>query len=104
MAALPACVLAGTVLCALASATTAAAADLHNGRQVYRAYCASCHGPTGVAVMPGAPNFARGDRLIQPDAGLLASIRGGRNAMPAFAGVLRDREILDVIAFLRTMR
>jgi len=71
---------------------------------VYDRYCASCHGAAGISVMPNAPNFARGERLMQPDAGLMAAIRGGRNAMPAFAGVLSDREILDVVAFLRTLR
>lgn len=82
----------------------AGAADVFKGGQTYAMYCASCHGPAGLAVMPGAPNFARGDRLMQPDTALLVSIRGGRNAMPAFAGVLRDQEILNVIAFLRTLR
>ena len=80
------------------------AADVFKGRETYAMYCAACHGPAGLAVMPGAPNFARGDRLMQPDTALLASIRAGRNAMPAFAGVLRDQEILNVIAFLRTLR
>jgi cytochrome c6 len=42
--------------------------------------------------------------MMQPDAGLLASIRSGRNAMPAYAGILTDRDILDVIAFMRTLR
>ncbi len=96
--------LLGAALVACALSAPAGAADVFKGRQVYSMHCASCHGPTGASVMPGAPNFARGERLMQPDARLLASIRGGRNAMPAFAGVLRDREILDVIAFLRTLR
>ena len=95
---------AGAALAAAALCGAASAADVFEGRKLYTTYCASCHGPAGVAVMPGTPSFARGDRLMQPDAGLLASIRAGRNAMPAFAGVLRDREILDVIAYLRTMR
>ena len=41
---------------------------------------------------------------MQADVGLLASIRSGKNAMPAYIGVLTDREILDVIAYLRTLR
>jgi mono/diheme cytochrome c family protein len=41
---------------------------------------------------------------MQPDAVLAASIRRGRFAMPAYAGVLGDREIFDVIAYLRTLR
>ena len=85
-------------------AVPAGGADVFKGRDIYASYCASCHGQAGMTAMPGAPNFARGDRLMQPDTALFAAIRSGRNAMPAFAGVLRDQEILDVIAFLRTMR
>jgi len=40
---------------------------------------------------------------MRPDFTLLAAIRSGKNAMPAFQGVLTDRDILDVIAFLRTL-
>ncbi len=94
----------GALLAALVLAAPAQAADVFKGRQAYAMHCAACHGPAGVSVMPNAPSFARGERLMQPDAALLASIRAGRNAMPAFAGILADREILNVVAFLRTLR
>ena len=78
-------------------------ADPNKGRQLYVANCAICHGQSGTSVMPGAPNFARGDGLLRPDFTLLASIRSGKNAMPAFQGILADRAIMDVIAYLRTL-
>jgi len=53
--------------------------------------------------MPGAPNFRRLETLMRPDMQLLTSIRNGKGAMPAFFGVMRDREILDVVAYLRTL-
>lgn len=53
--------------------------------------------------MPGAPNFARNEVLMAPDIKLLNSIKMGRNAMPAYMGILTDHDILDVIAFLRTL-
>ena len=53
--------------------------------------------------MPGAPNFRRMESLMRPDMQLLAAIRNGKGAMPAYFGVLREREILDVIAFMRTL-
>ena len=93
---------AGVML--LVAAMQVSAADIGRGAQLYRLHCASCHGPTGVSAMPGTPNVARGTTLMQPDTLLLASIRSGRNAMPGYVGILKDQEILDVIAFMRTMR
>jgi len=91
-------------LFALAAAAPASAADVIKGAQIYAKHCAACHGPSGVSVMPGAPHIARGERLMQPDMALLATLRTGKNAMPAYLGILTDREILDVIAYSRTLR
>lgn len=88
----------------LAFAGAAGAADIVRGGQTYALHCASCHGPAGQGVFPGAPKFQRGERLLQSDLALLKSVRSGKNAMPPFMGVLRDREILDVIAYLRTLQ
>lgn len=92
------------LLSALAAAITAYAADPGKGAQVYATHCISCHGRDGVSVMPGAPSFARSEGLMQPDAALLTSIKAGKNAMPAYVGILNDQEIFDVIAYLRTLR
>jgi cytochrome c6 len=92
------------VLLALAASALAQAADVIRGSQLYRAHCAACHGANGIAVLPNAPSFARGERLVQPDPALLASVRAGRGPMPGFFGILSDRDILDVIAYLRTLR
>lgn len=91
-------------LMALFVAAPALGADVIRGAQVYARHCAACHGPKGMSTMPGAPHLARGERLLQSDAALLASVRAGRNAMPAYVGILTDREILDVIAYSRTLR
>lgn len=80
------------------------AADIIRGKEIYAQQCALCHGASGVAVMPGAPDFARGDRLMQPDIFLLNQIRVGKGPMPGYQGILPDRDILSVIAFLRTLR
>jgi cytochrome c6 len=89
---------------ALSAAPASYAADVAKGAQIYAQHCAACHGPTGVSVMPNAPNFARSERMLQPDFQLLMAIKSGRNAMPAYNGVLADRDIFDVIAYLRTLR
>ena len=79
-------------------------ADMMKGGQLYRMHCANCHGASGISTMPNAPSFARGERMMQPDPMLLGSIRRGRGAMPGFFGVLSDRDTLDVIAYMRSMR
>lgn len=91
------------VLAAFA-AVSAGAADLSRGSQIYALHCATCHGPSGQGGIPGAPKFNRGERLMQSDLALLSTVRRGKNVMPAFGGLLRDREILDVIAYLRTLQ
>ena len=91
------------LLLALA-ARFACAADMMKGGQLYRMHCASCHGTSGISTMPNAPSFARGERMMQPDPILLGSIKRGRGAMPGFFGVLSDRDTLDVIAYMRSMR
>ncbi|HEX4858270.1 MAG TPA: cytochrome c [Usitatibacteraceae bacterium] len=98
---LPLVLAAALLLCA---AWTVGAADLSNGARLYEVHCAQCHGKSGEGVMPGAPKFNRGERLLQPDPVLMATILRGKNAMPPFLGVLREREILDVIAHLRTLQ
>lgn len=89
------------VLCA---GSVAHAADVIKGQQIYRRHCASCHGQNGISAMPTAPSFARGEGLMRPDAALTASIRSGRGNMPAYFGILSDREILDVVAYMRSFR
>lgn len=79
------------------------AADTNKGSEIYAQHCVACHGESGVGVMPNAPNFAQNEGLMNSDLVLLSSIKVGKTAMPAFRGVLSDQDILDVIAYLRTL-
>jgi cytochrome c6 len=79
------------------------AASPDRGQQIYASYCASCHGSGGTPVWPGAPDFKRAGSLMRPDGQLVALIRQGRGAMPAYLGIIKDREMLDLIAYLRTL-
>lgn len=91
-------------LCLLAFGSgTARASDPIKGGELYAVHCASCHGASGVSVMPNAPNFAQGEILLQPDPTLFSSIKNGKNAMPAYQGVLSDPDIMNVIVYLRTL-
>jgi cytochrome c6 len=95
---------AGLLLPWLLGSAAVPAADLQHGAQLYSQHCALCHGQAGRAVLPGTPDLSRPAALLKPDLALLAGIRAGRGAMPAYQGVLRDRDILDIVAHLRTLR
>ena len=92
----------GLVLSLMASSQLAAS-DLANGGKIYRSHCASCHGPTGKAAMAGAPDFDRPGALLQSDRSLLTRIQAGKRACPGYRGILREQEIFDVIAFIRSL-
>lgn len=82
----------------------ASAANIVQGQQLYNMHCAACHGGRGEGVMPDAPKFRMGERLEQPDMVLLQSVKSGKKIMPPFFGILQDAQILDVLAYVRTLR
>lgn len=90
------------------------------GRHVYVAHCASCHGvrlegqpdwrerrPDGK--LPAPPHDASGHTWHHSDRqlfeitkhGVGGIVPGYRSDMPAYAGVLSDREIWAVIAYIK---
>jgi len=83
--------------------TLVQAADPRNGARLYNNHCSGCHGAQGNGMMPGMPNFQRGERLFKPDAALVQSLERGSGVMPSFRGLMTTQEMLDVIAYLRTM-
>lgn len=89
---------------AIAAAGSAFAANFVQGQQLYQMHCAACHGGRGEGVMPDAPKFRMGERLDQPDMVLMQSVKTGKKTMPPFFGILQDGQILDVLAYVRTLR
>jgi mono/diheme cytochrome c family protein len=100
----------------LAVAQPAAPAKSHPGKATYDQYCATCHGESGKADGPGVaalpikpPPFTDG-RLMNglPDEFLFTLVSKGAGAvglapqMPPFQPPLADRQIRDVIAYVRT--
>jgi mono/diheme cytochrome c family protein len=92
-------------------------ASAHPGKAVYDRHCATCHGATGGSDGPGAaalpvkpPPFTDG-RLLNPlrDDFLATVVRDGAAAvglapqMPGFGRLLTEREIRDVVAYIRTL-
>ena len=72
------CVSAGLawalLLCFCLVALPVGAADPQNGGKFYAKNCKNCHGVTGVAQMPGLPDFSRGQGLLSSDNDLLQFI------------------------------
>jgi cytochrome c6 len=95
---------AALCLSCVLTAFNAQAGDVLRGAELYRQHCAACHGPGGRPVLPTAPDFTHHNTLLKPDLTLLAAIRKGRGAMPGYDGVLRERDILDIVTHLRTLR
>ncbi len=86
-----------------AAAGAAHAADPGKGRSLYTSHCMVCHGERGEPVWPGAPDFRRPGALLKTDAQFLTLLRQGRGVMPGYMAVMRDRDMLDLMAFLRTL-
>lgn len=84
--------------------TASFAMDMNNGKRLYMAHCAGCHGMDGNSVMPQAPSFARGERLQQADFTLVNFIKTGSPTHPPFLGMIVEREMFDVVGYLRNIR
>jgi mono/diheme cytochrome c family protein len=113
-------------LAVLLAPTNALAADAEKAKGLYTANCASCHGETGKgdgAVAPAIPpppprDFTVGDFVydadedgtIGTDADLKALIAkgagafGGNMMMAAWAGMLSDEDIDNLVAYIRTLK
>ena len=74
------------------------------GEATYSAFCAGCHGLNGIAAYIGSPSFALGERLEKPDGVLLYSIHQGKGVMPSWGDKFSDDRLLDVLAFVRSLR
>jgi len=92
------------------------------GRKVYEANCASCHGyslegqpdwqqrgPDGI--LPAPPHNEKGHTWHHPDAILFATIKlggqafmpqGVKSGMPAYGDILSEREILASLAYIKS--
>ena len=84
--------------------TSAHAQD--GGAAVYKAKCASCHGPDGVGATAAgkatkARDFCSEDVKKETDAEWTAIIAKGKNKMPAYDKKITDAEIKDVVAYIR---
>ncbi|MGF1276508.1 c-type cytochrome [Acetobacter pasteurianus] len=87
-----------------ASAISGKMEDLPSGEAIYRHICQSCHMSDGQgAVGAGAqiPALAHNSHL-QVASYPATVILNGYGAMPWFAGLLNDKQIADVVDYIRT--
>jgi (+)-pinoresinol hydroxylase len=110
---LSAAVLAAAVLAAAGSAT-AAAADIDNGKAIYRLWCYDCHAatggrfgmlPVGFSVLSKRYNGSLpGDLAERTDLApeyIRTMVRNGLNVMPKTRKTeISDRQLDDLVAFL----
>ena len=86
-----------------ASDTAPALVSSYDGGAIYRQQCATCHGVRGEGVAGVAPGLRLGAEL-DSHAALVSVTRGARHGdavMPGWCGLLSDREIADVLAYIR---
>lgn len=87
-----------------ADAKDSGKAGVQQGARIFHERCATCHNKQPADDSPfGPPNLYRAFRGQPPLSRTQAEtiIENGRNAMPAFGGVLSRTEIASVIAYLR---
>lgn len=74
---------------------------LDQGRRLYGAYCASCHGADrkGAAQTPSLIGLAQ--RISRASA--MEKVKKGGGLMPPFAGVLKERELQAILAFVHSV-
>jgi mono/diheme cytochrome c family protein len=86
--------------------TAVFAQDKANGEKVYKAKCASCHGPDGKGeTAAGKATKARDicseEVKNESDAAWTDIIVKGKNKMPSYDKKVTDAERTDVIAYMR---
>lgn len=91
-------------LVAAVASPAVSAADLARGKMLYQRHCAACHGATGLSVMPNTPNLALNQGLTQSDLQIMQTLKMGSPRKPPFIGMMSDAELLDVVAYVRTIR
>jgi mono/diheme cytochrome c family protein len=81
-----------------------AAAGVDSTRVTYERTCAVCHGARGEGKQLGTmniPSLREGVALTDPDEKFFKQISDGGNGMPPFKHTFDDRQIQDLIRFIR---
>src|SRR4249919_4008853 len=87
------------------AATCLRAQDVASGEKVYKAKCASCHGPDGKGETAAgkatkARDLCSADVKKETDAEWTEIVVKGKNKMPPYDKKISDAEVKDVIAYM----
>jgi cbb3-type cytochrome c oxidase subunit III len=86
--------------------------NLSEGKKIYDMNCATCHGSKGAGdgaaaagLNPKPRNFTEGKfKYGSTDKDLFNLISKGKGPMPAWGSILKENQIYDVIAYIRTLK
>nr|YP_010335941.1 cytochrome c553 [Tsunamia transpacifica]QUE27832.1 PetJ [Tsunamia transpacifica]UNJ14347.1 cytochrome c553 [Tsunamia transpacifica] len=87
---------------ALLLSTTAMAADIEHGEQIFTANCAACHAGGNNVIMPDKTlkkEVLEENSMKSVDA-ITTQVNNGKNSMPAFGGRLSSEDIEDVANYV----
>ena len=90
--------------CVTRTPQPAVSAGAATPRVLYARNCADCHGPQGEGKQLGTlkiPPLSSGAALNDPDEKFFKQISDGGNGMPPFKYTLDDRQIEDLVRFVR---
>ena len=83
------------------------AVQAQDAAATYKAKCAACHGPDGkgsaMGQKMGVRDFSSADVQKETDAQLTEIVTKGKGKMPGYDGKLKDSEIKDLVAYVRSL-
>lgn len=97
------CILTAATVLVTAIPASAQPLPQQGGEAIYKGICQDCHSPDGHGGTGAGsyPALAKNPRLAEPGYPL-GTVVHGQKAMPPFGASLNDRQIADVVNFIRT--
>jgi mono/diheme cytochrome c family protein len=96
--------LTGLLLTTALVAGSSLAMAANEGAALYAKNCAMCHGADGSKTMMKNRPLGAADVQKQTDAQLSEMVEKGKGRMPAFGKKLNHAQIMDIVAFIRTLK
>jgi mono/diheme cytochrome c family protein len=82
-----------------------------SGKKLFNSYCVVCHGPkgrgdgmAGASLTPKPANLTLQEIQSQTDGAIYWKIMNGRTPMPSYKDVIPDKNVWEMINYLRTLK